>query len=211
MATRPASRGTLQRSRGRMTPETSLPPRRWGERQASTEPGLDDPGDRVYNASGGRGSGASTEPGPDDPGDWPSPAHHYRRSASTEPGLDHPGADGDSLSVGAPTALQRSRGRMTPETARHRIPDLQDFRVDFEGSGGIEQKLRHRDSCPRRNRGFQGLSDASGDRFSGEHLTPRHSDHQISASVATWNELREVRSGGRTERRDRSVPQGRRC
>ena len=87
----------LQRSRGRMTPETdSRAPR--------------DPDERFW---------ASTEPGPDDPGDRGlRPVPRSRRTASTEPGPDDPG-DSRLPLIAPPVSsalLQRSRGRMTPET-----------------------------------------------------------------------------------------------
>ena len=88
----------LQRSRGRMTPETTTTrsSARPSSSSASTEPGPDDPGDAEYHGTTPRYLlyGASTEPGPDDPGDTKG-----KRWVGT---FD--------------TQLQRSRGRMTPET-----------------------------------------------------------------------------------------------
>ncbi len=149
----------LQRSRGRMTPETRLPEQQQPRRQASTEPGPDDPGDpprpapnpwarsRLQRSRGrmtpettlapeghGRRRQASTEPGPDDPGDAQNRGGHLRRVlASTEPGPDDPGDAPYAYRPGGIAALQRSRGRMTPETRTgQRWPASRDR---FNGAG----------------------------------------------------------------------------
>ena len=139
----------LQRSRGWITPET----RRTtgvcrGPCWASTEPGLDHPGD-VASARGQSidpSSKASTEPGLDHPGDTASPTSTW----SALRGFNGAGA-------GSPRRphtrcrergfcywpLQRSRGWITPETAR-RLPPWIQPPSRFNGAGaGSPRRLAH--------------------------------------------------------------------
>ena len=88
----------LQRSRGRMTPETDV------ESSLTPEAGA------ALQRSRGRMT-AETPP--------PSLRGMRPRPASTEPGPDDPGdVSPTNVVTGTSRVLQRSRGRMTPETAR---------------------------------------------------------------------------------------------